>query len=206
MVFNRHAVTVNDRLKKFHIGLLGRLQTGTVDVIREATGAPSRIERELGVYLANTSENAATSVAPLLGKGKRYKKLIDARATEAYKEGFKRMVGLFDHLVLRVIQGEGGKDDSVGLYTGRHFVSGLVLDDENPNTLMVDVNIDPVDGTNWAAFDEPDGRHNSLATSVTSYGVMPRRKETAFLRVPDSASIFVMATPLDIPNPQLDMP
>ncbi len=174
-----------------------------VETLRPARAASaSRIAQCIGPELVHIHANAAVAVSSFRGKGKAYKKLIDALATDVHHRGLKTLARFVPGLDLRVVQGEGAKDQSAGLFTGQRYCNDLIL--AGHQALKIDLNIDPVDGTTPTAVLDVEGRLAPLGTSITSYGLRPPG-DTALLRVPDTASIFLLATPLDLPTPGLNM-
>ncbi len=207
----RKALSDPDFGKKLQsIGLLGALRERQTEVLRPADPgrAQSNIELTIGPELVQIHANAAAAVTGFRGKGKAYKKLIDGLATDVHVRGYDLLANVTPQFDLQVVQGEGGKDDSVGLFTGARAVRDLIIQPARDQSLLIDLNIDPVDGTTPVAVmdRDKDGRPvlAALGTSITSFGLRPE-KGTSFLRVPDTASIFIMATPLGIPHVQLDL-
>jgi fructose-1,6-bisphosphatase II len=102
----------------------------------EKNGIDSRIERNIAMELVRVTEAAALAAARFLGQGNR--KLVDGAAIGAMRSvlGSIRMDGL-------VVIGEGQKDQTSMLYVGENI--GAKSD------LMVDIAVDPIDGSNLVA-------------------------------------------------------
>ena len=102
---------------------------------------PARIDRNLGMELVRTTEAAALSAGPHMGRGD--KEGGDRAAVEA-------MRGVLDTVRMdgRVVIGEGEKDRAPMLFNGERVGTG------DPPRL--DLAVDPVEGTNLLALGRPN--------------------------------------------------
>ncbi len=98
------------------------------------------VERNLGLDLVRVTETAAMGAARWLGRGNK------AAADQAAVDGMRLHLSTLDIDGLVVI-GEGEKDDAPMLYNGERVGSGTGL--------VVDVAVDPVDGTTLTASGMP---------------------------------------------------
>jgi len=118
--------------------------------------AGREIERNIAMELVRVTEAAAMASARYLGRGN--KNLVDEAAVAAmrYTLGYVQMDGI-------VVIGEGEKDKAPMLYIGEHIGNG------SPE-LLVDIAVDPVDGTTSAARGLPGAISTvALATRGTMH-------------------------------------
>jgi fructose-1,6-bisphosphatase II len=117
------------------------------------------IERNIAMELVRVTEAAAMSAARYFGRGD--KNLVDGAAVAAmrYTLGFVRMDGI-------VAIGEGEKDEAPMLYIGEHIGDG--------SDLLVDIAVDPVDGTTSVARGLP-GAISVVALSARGTIHCPRQ-------------------------------
>lgn len=101
-------------------------------------------DRNLALELVRVTEAAAISAARVQGRGN--KEIVDQAAVDAMRQVLSR-TGLDGIVVI----GEGEKDEAPMLYNGERVGNG--------NPPMVDVAVDPVDGTRLTA----EGRGGALA-------------------------------------------
>ena len=97
-------------------------------------------ERNLGMELVRVTEAAALSAARFMGRGDKIK--IDQAAVDAMRQAVD---GVDMHGV--VVIGEGEKDEAPMLYVGEEVGNGMPP--------IVDVAVDPVDGTRLTALGLP---------------------------------------------------
>jgi fructose-1,6-bisphosphatase II len=109
------------------------------------------IERLLVLELARVTELAALQASYFVGKGN--KNAIDAAGTESMRQTLGEM-----HIQGTVVIGEGEMDEAPMLYIGEEV--GL----RHPESVIVDIAVDPVEGTTAAARGLP----NSIAVIALS--------------------------------------
>jgi len=109
------------------------------------------IERNLGLDLVRVTETAAMGAARWLGRGD--KEAVDQAAVD----GMRLHLSTID-IDGRVVIGEGEKDEAPMLYNGEVVGKGTGM--------VVDVAVDPVDGTTLAA----SGLPNAIAVIALSEG------------------------------------
>ena len=98
------------------------------------------VERNLGLDLVRVTETAAIGAARWLGKGEK------EEADQAAVDGMRLHLSTMD-IDGEVVIGEGEKDEAPMLYTGEKVGSG--------QGIVVDVAVDPVDGTTLTAAGLP---------------------------------------------------
>ena len=98
-------------------------------------------QKNLALDLVRVTEAAALACARWLGKGDKI--AADQAAVDAMRISFNTL-----EIQGRVMIGEGEKDDAPMLYTGEKLGLG-----EGP---MVDIAVDPLEGTNLLAFGRPN--------------------------------------------------
>ena len=100
------------------------------------------IDRNLALELVRVTEGAAMAAAPFMGRSQ--KEAADGAAVDSMRRslGYVDMDGV-------VVIGEGEKDEAPMLYIGEHVGNG--------NPPMVDVAVDPIDGTRLVARGLPGG-------------------------------------------------
>ncbi len=109
------------------------------------------IERNLGLDLVRVTETAALGAARWLGRGD--KEAVDQAAVD----GMRLHLSTID-IDGQVVIGEGQKDEAPMLYNGERVGNG--------NGMVVDVAVDPVDGTELTA----SGLPNAIAVIALSEG------------------------------------
>jgi len=100
------------------------------------------IDRNLALELVRVTEGAAMSAARYMGRS------LKEAADQAAVDSMRRSLGFVDMDGLVVI-GEGEKDEAPMLYIGEHVGNG--------NPPLVDVAVDPIDGTRLVARGLPGG-------------------------------------------------
>lgn len=117
------------------------------------------IERNIAMELVRATEAAALAAARYLGMGN--KQLVDQAAVDAmrYVLGYIKMDGI-------VVIGEGEKDAAPMLYIGECIGDG--------SDLLVDIAVDPVDGTTLMAKGLP-GAVSAIALSARGTMNYPRQ-------------------------------
>jgi fructose-1,6-bisphosphatase II len=117
------------------------------------------IERNIAMELVRVTEAAALAAARYLGRGD--KTLVDEAAVAAmrYTLGYIQMDGV-------VVIGEGEKDRAPMLYIGERIGDG--------SDLMVDIAVDPIDGTTLVARGLP-GAISTVALSAKGTINCPRQ-------------------------------
>jgi fructose-1,6-bisphosphatase II len=113
--------------------------------------APEPIERNLGLDLVRVTETAAMGAARWLGRGN--KEGVDQAAVD----GMRLHLSTID-IDGEVVIGEGEKDEAPMLYNGERVGSGTGM--------VVDVAVDPVDGTTLTA----SGLPNAIAVIALAEG------------------------------------
>jgi fructose-1,6-bisphosphatase II len=113
--------------------------------------AAEPIERNLGLDLVRVTETAAMGAARWLGRGN--KEEVDQAAVD----GMRLHLSTID-IDGRVVIGEGEKDEAPMLYNGETVGNG--------NGMVVDVAVDPVDGTRLTAAGLP----NAIAVIALAEG------------------------------------
>jgi fructose-1,6-bisphosphatase II len=98
------------------------------------------MDRNLALELLRVTENAALAAAPLQGRGN--EKDADQRAVDAMRSALSSV-----DMKGTVVIGEGEKDEAPMLYFGEEVGNGL-----EP---VVDVAVDPIDGTRLTANGQP---------------------------------------------------
>ncbi|MGD2100919.1 MAG: class II fructose-bisphosphatase [Acidimicrobiia bacterium] len=109
------------------------------------------VERNLGLDLVRVTETAALGAARWLGRGD--KEAVDQAAVD----GMRLHLSTID-IDGKVVIGEGEKDEAPMLYNGEEVGNGTGM--------VVDVAVDPVDGTTLAA----SGLPNAIAVIALSEG------------------------------------
>lgn len=112
---------------------------------------PEPIERNLGLDLVRVTETAAMGAARWLGRGK--KEEVDQAAVD----GMRLHLSTID-IDGQVVIGEGEKDEAPMLWNGERVGSGTGM--------VVDVAVDPVDGTELTA----SGLPNAIAVIALAEG------------------------------------
>ena len=112
---------------------------------------PEPIERNLGLDLVRVTETAAMGAARWLGRGD--KEEVDQAAVD----GMRLHLSTID-IDGQVVIGEGEKDEAPMLYNGEKVGNG--------NGMIVDVAVDPVDGTRLTAAGLP----NAIAVIALAEG------------------------------------
>jgi fructose-1,6-bisphosphatase II len=125
----------------------------------ESSSSRRPIERNIAMELVRATEAAAIAAARYLGMGN--KELVDQAAVDAMRFvlGYVRMDGI-------VVIGEGEKDEAPMLYIGEHIGGG--------SELLVDIAVDPVDGTTLVANGLP-GAVSAVALSARGTMNCPRQ-------------------------------
>lgn len=113
--------------------------------------APEPVERNLGLDLVRVTETAAMGAARWLGRGNKEK--VDQAAVD----GMRLHLSTID-IDGEVVIGEGEKDDAPMLYNGERVGTGTGM--------VVDVAVDPVDGTTLTA----SGLPNAIAVIALAEG------------------------------------
>ncbi len=104
-------------------------------------------DRNLALEVARVTEAAALASARLMGRGDRHR--ADQVAVEAMRLALDRI-----DIRGTVVIGEGERDEAPMLYIGERVGSGWADDDqESP---LVDIAVDPLEGTNLCATGSPD--------------------------------------------------
>ena len=104
------------------------------------------MDRNLGIDLVRVTETAALAAAKYVGKGDKN------QADQAGVDGMRRMFDTMDIEGLVVI-GEGEMDEAPMLYIGE------LVGKKGPGAILVDIAVDPVEGTNSVA----KGMSNAIA-------------------------------------------
>ena len=174
------------------VGLDGLRQTSFKAESTGAKGAESSLSftSPYGPHLLRASLSAAMAAHALKGFGTLFKKAIDGRGTDEYVQVFEKMVQEYPDIEIRVVQGEGEKDNSVGLFSGKVFRNPHA---EKINTVL-QIIIDPIDGTSPTAGGTPL-KGAPLGTSdnlvIFSQDPMPS--------FPDTVSAWLVATSMHVP-------
>jgi len=103
-------------------------------------------DRNLALEMVRVTEAAALSSARMMGRGDRDG--ADRLAVEAMRQ-------MFDNIDVRgtVVIGEGERDEAPMLYIGERVGAGWPDNDDSP---LVDIAVDPLEGTNLCATGAPD--------------------------------------------------
>lgn len=108
-------------------------------------------DRNLALEVIRVTEAAALSSARLMGRGDR--DAADAVAVEAMRNAF-------EHIDVRgtVVIGEGERDEAPMLYIGERVGKGWrgEADSGDADSPLVDIAVDPLEGTNLCATGAPD--------------------------------------------------
>jgi len=112
---------------------------------------PEPIERNLGLDLVRVTETAALGAARWLGRG------VKEEVDQAAVDGMRLHLSTMD-IDGEVVIGEGEKDEAPMLWNGERVGTG--------NGMVVDVAVDPVDGTELTA----SGLPNAIAVIALSEG------------------------------------
>ncbi|AKX34456.1 fructose 1,6-bisphosphatase II [Spiroplasma litorale] len=115
------------------------------------------------IILLRTVEVAAIASYKYIGK--KDKNLVDKAAVEAFEVMLKNEKGF----ILKVINGEGELDNAPMLY-----VNQMLGDINNPESPIFDVSVDPIEGTNPAAY--------NFAGSISTIAVS---RENTMLQMPE---------------------
>jgi fructose-1,6-bisphosphatase II len=113
--------------------------------------APEPVERNLGLDLVRVTETAAMGAARFLGRGDK------ERVDQAAVDGMRLHLSTID-IDGEVVIGEGEKDEAPMLYNGERVGNGTGM--------VVDVAVDPVDGTELTA----SGLPNAIAVIALAEG------------------------------------
>ena len=108
------------------------------------------LNKDLANHLANITSNAAIACYPYIGK--KNKDLADKVATDKMRENLNSL-----NIDGEVVIGEGELDEAPMLFIGEKLGNG--------NGPSIDIAVDPVEGTNFAAKNLP-GALSVLATSI----------------------------------------
>ena len=108
------------------------------------------LNKDLANHLANITSNAAIACYPYIGK--KNKDLADKVATDKMRENLNSL-----NIDGEVVIGEGELDEAPMLFIGEKLGNG--------NGPSIDIAVDPVEGTNFAARNLP-GALSVLATSI----------------------------------------
>ena len=108
------------------------------------------LNKDLANHLANITSNAAIACYPYIGK--KNKDLTDKVATDKMRENLNSL-----NIDGEVVIGEGELDEAPMLFIGEKLGNG--------NGPSIDIAVDPVEGTNFAAKNLP-GALSVLATSI----------------------------------------
>lgn len=122
-------------------------------------------QRNLTLDVVRVTEAAAIACARLMGRGDR--KLADHVAVEAMRNAFEAV-----DLRGTVVIGEGERDEAPMLYIGEKVGAGWKSNDPSP---LVDIAVDPLEGTNLCATGEPD-----------AIAVLALADQGQFLNAPDT--------------------
>src|SRR4051812_14716096 len=100
------------------------------------------MDRNLAMEVVRVTEIAAISSARLMGRGT--KDASDQAAVDAMRRAFDSL-----EIDGTVVIGEGERDEAPMLYIGERVGRKL------PNSLEVDIALDPLEGTNLCAYGKP---------------------------------------------------
>lgn len=142
------------------------------------------MDRNLPLNLARVTEAAALASAKLLGRGD--KNAADQAAVDAMRR-------MFDTVNIDgvVVIGEGEIDEAPMLYIGEQI--GIA----GPDSLKVDIAVDPLDGTNSIAYGRPDA---VSVVAIAPRGCMLHAPDTYMNKIavgPKAAGVIDINAPIE---------
>jgi len=144
------------------------------------------MDRNLALEMIRVTEAAALSCARMMGRGDR--KAADQAAVDAMRRAFDSV-----EIKGTVVIGEGERDEAPMLFIGERVGSGWTHPDHHAP--LVDIAVDPLEGTNLCATGQPD-----------SIAVIAVADDGQFLNAPDTYMHKIVVGPwargaIDIAKP-----